>query len=99
MPYGTFTYAVTGSATNSGAGTNQMGSALRISVYPTSTCTGTAIVSNVALQALSVSRPAAVISTCRVLRANSVTPSRCSSRFSVRVRDRLDRIVSISKIR
>ena len=56
-----FTFTVTGSATNSGAGTDQMGSALRIAVYPSSNagaCTGTAIVSNVAPNAVSIARPA-----------------------------------------
>lgn len=57
-----FTFTVTGSATNSGAGANQMGSALRIAVYPSSdasgACTGTALIANVAPNALSLGRPA-----------------------------------------
>lgn len=44
-----FTFVVNGSATNSGAGTDQLGAALRISVFPSTSagaCTGTAMVSN-----------------------------------------------------
>ncbi len=55
-----FTWAVTGSATNSGAGTNQMGSAIRITVYPSSTagvCTGTAIIADKAPSQVTFTRP------------------------------------------
>lgn len=44
-----FTFKASGSATNSGVGTDQLGAALRISVYPSSSagvCTGTAIVTD-----------------------------------------------------
>ncbi|MDP3967965.1 MAG: SipW-dependent-type signal peptide-containing protein [Nocardioides sp.] len=44
-----FTFLVNGSATNSGAGTNQLGAALRISVFPSESgggCTGTALASD-----------------------------------------------------
>lgn len=52
-----FTYTVTASATNSGAGTDQLGSALRLSVFAGATCTGTALADTVAPSALNLSRP------------------------------------------
>ena len=52
------TYTVTASATNAGAGTDQLGSAIRITVFPSgsTTCTGTPLQSNVAPSAVSVNR-------------------------------------------
>ncbi len=54
------TYSVGASATNSGGGANQLGSALRITAFPSSSagaCTGTAIQGPVAPGAVSFSRP------------------------------------------
>ena len=35
-----FIYTITGTATNSGAGADQLGSAMSVQIYPNSTCTG-----------------------------------------------------------
>ena len=74
-----FTFTVTGSATNSGTGTNQMGSALRIWVYPNSTCTGTAIAANVAPNAISLSRPALAVAATTDLCFRATLPTTAST--------------------
>jgi predicted ribosomally synthesized peptide with SipW-like signal peptide len=38
-----FTYTISGTATNNGAGTDQLGSAMTIQIYAGSTCSGTAL--------------------------------------------------------
>lgn len=53
-----FTYTVGASATEAGAGSNQMGAAIRIAVYAGSSCTGAPIAGPSAPSALTVTRPA-----------------------------------------
>ena len=56
-----FTYNVSGSATNSGAGNDQLGSALTLQIYAGSSCTGTALNSPAKLtfSSLTAARPLA----------------------------------------
>jgi predicted ribosomally synthesized peptide with SipW-like signal peptide len=41
-----FTYTISGTATNNGAGANQLGNAMALQIYPTSDCSGTTVLNS-----------------------------------------------------
>jgi len=69
-----FTYTVTASATNAGAGADQLGAAIRLTVYA-GACGGTAVATNVAPSALNISRPAMAANGSETLCFRATLPS------------------------